>query len=195
MTKHITLEAARRVILEALKLDRGEQIRIVLEPDSSSFEKVQENRESELWSLDLQTGRSGREDGKFFDIRPMDRGGYTQLALYQEPNVPESASGRIVGQNIIEVNRRGLIRVRETNGLNGRVIEANPSSISKGILAEPGHPSSGLFEADPQRIIGFIEVVMLRTEFPDEEGMTPEQIRRESTDGRLLASLAKLGLL
>ena len=192
MKEIITLEEARRRL--------GEGVVICLEPDAILERKVAEDKAAELWCFDPVTGRSGRGDGKFHDARYVERGGWGQIALYEEPNVPQPADPtmpRVVGHVVIETTRKYgalLVRVRKATGLNGGMLELKPSSISKGELAEKGLKPVGDIESNPQRIVGMIAVYVMETDFPEEEGRTVIQFGRHSTDGRSLAALAKAGL-
>jgi hypothetical protein len=177
---------------------------ICLEPREVAEKKLAEGKEAELWGIDLVAGRICRGDGKFHDARVVSRGNYNQLVLHEEPNVPQPESGsgfselplyRVVGHVIVAMNNRGLVRVRWANGLNGKVLELLPSSISKDQLAEKGMQPVGYIESNPQRIEGMIAVYFVRgADFPAEEGMDPDEFRNQSTDGRSLAALAKAGL-
>ncbi len=178
----------------------GRPVKFCLESDEIRKKKIAEGKEAELWCFDPATGRSCRGDGKFCDARYVDRGGWGQIALYEEPNVPQSADPtmpRIVGHVVIETTRKYgalLVRVRKATGLNGGILELKPSSISKGELAEKGLKPVGFIETNPQRIEGIIAVYVVEMDFPEAEGMTVIQFGRHSTDGRSLAALAKAGL-
>ena len=174
----------------------GRKVLFCLEPDEVRKKKIAEGKEGELWCFDPATGRISRGDGKYCDARYVDRGGWGQVALYEEPDVPQPADGgpRIVGHVIVEKNQHGLVRVRRAKSLNGEVLELQPSSISKGELAKKGLIPLDFIESNPQRIKGVIAVYLVDTGFPDSEGMTPDDFRGESTDCRSLAALAKAGL-
>jgi hypothetical protein len=178
----------------------GPGVVICLEPDEVRDAKYKAGKMSELWCFDPATGRISRGDGKFCDARYVDRGGWGQIVLYEEPNVPQPADPtmpRIVGHVVIETTRKYgalLVRVRKATGLNGGILELKPSSISKGELAERSLEPVGYFEANPQRIMGMIAVYLVETDFPEEEGRTVLQFFKHSTDGRSLAALAKAGL-
>lgn len=191
MKEIITLEEARRRL--------GENVVVCLEPDDVRGAKIGGGKNDELWCFDPATGRSGRGDGKFCDARYVDRGGWGQIALYEEPNVPapEDGSPRVVGHVVIEVNNFAAprVHVRHAKGLNGEILELKPSSISKGELAEKGTKPVGTFvESNPQRIVGVMEVYVAVVDFPDAEGMIPDDFRKQSTEGRSLSALAKAGL-
>ncbi len=190
MVQIIVLEEARRRL--------GEDVVVCLELDPILTKKVEDGKEAELWCFDPATGRSGRGDGKFFDGRYVDRGGWGQLVLYEEPNLsqPEDGSSRVVGHVIVEWNHQHgqiKVRVRKAKGLNGEMLELKPSSISKGELAEKGLEPVGYIESNPQRIVGMIAVYSVEVNaIPEAELMTPAEFRKQSTDGRSLAALAKV---
>ncbi|MFH2136362.1 MAG: hypothetical protein ABII19_01860 [Patescibacteria group bacterium] len=169
---------------------------IYLEPEAIVKKKLTEGKGTELWIYFPDLGRIARGDGKFFDILTVDRGGWFQPVIHEERHVPtpEDGSPRVVGHVIVETNGRGFVRVRRAKGLNGEILELKPSSLSKGELAEKGLLPHGYFESNPQRIEGMIAAYLALVDFPDEEGMTPSEFRRQSTDGRSLAALAKVGL-
>ena len=182
----------------------GRPVKFCLEPDEIREKKIAEGKGAELWCFDPATGRITRGDGKFCDARVVSRGNYNQLALHEEPNVPQPEVGsgfselpyfRIVGHVIVAMNNRGLVRVRRADGLNGKLLELLPSSISKDQLAEKGMQPIGYIESNPQRIEEMIAVYFMRdVDFPAEEGMDPDEFRKQSTDCRSLAALAKAGL-
>ncbi|MBI5071339.1 hypothetical protein HZB93_00350 [Candidatus Falkowbacteria bacterium] len=185
MPEIITLEEAQRRL--------GENVVVCLEPDDVRGAKIGGGKAAELWCFDPATGRSGRGDGKFHDARYVDRGGWGQIALYEEPNVPppEDGSPRVVGHVVIEMNRYGAprVRVRRTKGLNGEVLELRPSSISKGELADKGKLvgnfyDSNFFESNPQRIAGVIAVYLRERRLPGcgghDPGRVPEAVHRRS---------------
>lgn len=183
----------------------GRPVLFCLEPEEIRRKKIAEGKEAELWCFDPATGRISRGDGKFHDARVVSRGDYNQLALHEEPNVPQPESGsgfselplyRVVGHVVIELTsyRPPRVRVRKAKGLNGEILELAPSSVSKGVLAEKGMQPVGYIESNPQRIEGMIAVYLVHADFPDEEGMTPDEFRKQSRDARSLAALAKAGL-
>ncbi len=173
---------------------------IYLEPEAIVKKKLAEGKGTELWIYLPDLGRIARGDRKFFDILTVDRGGWFQPVVHEEPSVPQPADPtmpRVVGHVVIETTRKYgalLVRVRKATGLNGGMLELKPSSISKGELAEKGLKPVGFIEANPQRIEGMIAVYVMETDFPEEEGMTVIQFGRHSTDGRSLAALRKAGL-
>jgi hypothetical protein len=165
----------------------GENVRICLEPPDRLARA--EDPDS-LWVFNPATGVSGRGDGKFFQVEYVDRGGWGQLAIREEPNAPQ---GRTVGQVVVQVNAKNQVRFRRTKGLNGEVLELHPSSLSKGELVEHG-AGVGLIETNPQRIIGTVQALLVYGEFPDEEAMWVTDFIEQSTDGRSLAALLALGV-
>lgn len=192
----ITLaEAVRRL---------GSDVTICLEPNNILQAKTKKDDEgndksSELWVFDPATGRSGRGDGKFFDCRYFDRGGWGQLGIYEEPGIELAEDTRVVGHVVVQTMIRDgqrLIRVRKAKGLRREIFEFKPSSYSKNELCskENCRPSS-VSEANPQRIDGDMLHFLLEEEFPVEEGMSVAEFVAKTTDGRSLNALAKVGLL
>lgn len=172
----ITLEEARRRL--------GENVVVALEPGAQ-------------WVFDPGTGRSGRLDGRFFDIRSFNRGNYWQLGVCEEPGVtvPEGEP-RIVGNLKISRNANGLIKSRMNRALDGSEFrEAVISSLSNPELVryEEAAVLTALILANPQRIDGYIRVFLVDEEFSDTEGVLPSELRT-TTDGRTLSALAALGL-
>ncbi|MBI4133257.1 hypothetical protein HY478_01450 [Candidatus Uhrbacteria bacterium] len=195
--------------MEEVRAQLGDDVVICLEPEAVRLEKTDPaakeaaakagkgDPEQELWVFDPKTGRSGRGDQKFFDVRVVDRGGWNQLVVFEEPGLADPPEGerRVIGHVIVDVNPRGMVRHRTAKGLNGGMLELKPSSVSKGDLAGGEETPVGYFEANPQRIGGgYIAVYRHEVDFPDEEGMTPVDFRAQSTDGRSLSALAKCGL-
>ncbi len=177
MSEIISQEEARRRL--------GEDVVIGLEPKNE-------------WVFDIEKGAIRRTDGRFHDGRVVQHpGGWYVLAIHEEPNTPEPSDGshRIVGHTIVDLNPRGLVRVRTNKGLNGTIQELKPSSLSKGELESEGRAPDAVLEANPQRLTGFIAVYLNRVEFDDTEGMTPGEFVSKSTDGRSISALAKLKLL
>src|SRR3990167_8184728 len=117
--KLISFEDARRALESAF----GEPVTICLESGESLAAKEAAGKQDELWRFDLGPDnlawRITRGDGKFFDIRWADRGGYGHPQIFEEPNLPTPPEGerRIVGHVIVEANRSGLVRVRTAKGL------------------------------------------------------------------------------
>ena len=172
----ITLEEALRRL--------GENTVVALTPDQQ-------------WVFDPATGRSGRPDGKFFDVRPYDRGGYWQIGVCEEPNleVPEGEL-RIVGNLKIAINPHGFIKSRTNRGLDGREFhEAVLSSLSNPELVEfdLSAVKTAIVQANPQRIDGYIRLFLVEEDFDDTQGVLAAQLR-DTTDGRTLAAIAALGL-
>lgn len=189
--QYITLEDAKKR-LEGIF---GE-VRIVLEPDSIFEQKIVQKKEAELWCFDPATGRIDRADQRFHDARYVDRGGYGQVAIYEEPSVPQPVDGspRIVAQVVVTMTDSQSLCVRRTPGLNGEVVELQPSSLSKGELASGEKIAKrGLIESNPQRIQGVMEAVLVFENTSTAEKMSPEAFRAVSTDCRSLGALAALG--
>jgi hypothetical protein len=154
------MSAERNIIsLEEAGRTLGENVIISLEPKN---DKPQ-------WHFDPKDGVIRRLDGKFCEGRVVDRGPFSQLAIIEEPNKPEGTN--LIGQVVVEFDHEnGLVKTRRNKGLNGEVLELKPSSLSKGEITEKGK-KCGLFEANPQRIGGgYVEVVLIETELPIEEG-------------------------
>ncbi|MBI5370105.1 hypothetical protein HZA85_02880 [Candidatus Uhrbacteria bacterium] len=175
----------------------GDRAVIFLEPADFVDAKVAAGREAELWVFDLATGQIRRGDGKFHALGVVAHpGGWNLGAVIEEPNTASPAEGpHIVGHIVVDVNPRGFVRVRTAKGLNGPVMELKPSSLSKGELEASGGAPDGIVEANPQRIVGTMAVFRNDVDFPDEEGMMPREFVAQSTDGRSIAAVAKLGLL
>lgn len=175
----------------------GDDVVICLEPNSTLTAKVDGGKTDELWVFDPTTGRMGRGDGRFFAVDGyVDRGGWGHPGVIEEPGLPFPEDGpRIIGHVIVEVNGSGLVRARDGKGLNGPILELAPSSISKGDLAGDEETPIGFVEANPQRIGGgLIAVYLHHSDFADADGITPDNFRKRSTDGRSLSALAKCGL-
>lgn len=184
MSTFITLEDARQKL--------GEDTFIVLEPAEAVEAKRAADKETELWGFDLATGQIRRGDGKFHAAGVVRHpGGWNLCAIIEEPDNPDA---EVIGHVIVDVNPRGLVRVRTNKGLSGEILELKPSSLSKGELDASGRDPDGLFEANPQRLKGKIGVFRNNVDFPDEEGLAPAEFAKRSTDGRSLSALAVLGL-
>lgn len=191
-TRMINLTTAQELL--------GKNTVVCLEPDNIISDKIDSGKYPELWGFNVATAISGRGDNKFFDVRLIDRGGYHQLAIYEEPGV-ETKIGeiRVVGEIIIEISE-GIIVARKANGLNGPIYELKPSSISKGELAPENQKPIAFIESNPQRIMGLMAVYIVEREeppIPDKEKgeklMAFEKFCRLKTDdgrqdGRSLAA-------
>ena len=193
--RYITLEDANKI----LRASFGDDVRIVLEPDDVRTARANVGQEDQLWCFDPTTGRIARADGRFCaaGILPHPRG-YGQLVIIEEPSIPPTADGgpRIVGQISVRVNPRGLIKAQTVSGIDGEVLQVNQTSLSGAEPVDPENVSQTgrLLTHNPQRISGSVEVVLVLEDFPDSEGMTPEEFRSQSGDSRSLAALAVLGL-
>ena len=155
--------------------------------------------QGEKWVFYLNTGASGRLDGKFYDIVVDDSLGYEVLVLREEPKVsePEDGSPRIVGQVVVKVNEHGHVHVRQEKGLDGPVLAVAPSSVSKGELVDKHGP---VFNNNPKRIRGSVEAVLVEVnsndpELKDAQWMTPHSFVAESNDARSVTAVAKLLLV
>ncbi|MDO8617732.1 MAG: hypothetical protein Q7N87_02490 [Candidatus Uhrbacteria bacterium] len=189
----ISLEEARRRL--------GEGVLICLEPEATLVAKREAGKESDLWAFDSATGVSRRGDQRFFEVRMVDRGGYNQLAIYQEPGIPESTDGspRVIGYVFIELNTFGRLYVDRVQGLAGTVLQLFLGSRSNPKTQQPkeGETPIGHFYADPQRLTGVVAVYRRSTNWPepDVETMSVAEFRAQSRDGRSLAALAIAGLV
>lgn len=188
--KIISLEEAQKLLGNVV---------ICLEPEKTMQDKITAGKEKELWIFSPVTGVSGRGDKKFFEVRLIAREGFNQLVIWEEPGIEKPDDKRIVGQVIIEVWDNQII-ARKAKGVNGEILELKPSSISKGELAKNGVKPIGYIEANPQRIVGTIEVYMVKlseepTLKPGEELMYPTHFANKSTDARSLAALVAAGIL
>lgn len=167
----------------------GKNTVICVEPDGMMARKISDDKASELWGFNVYNAISGRGDRKYFDVRPIDRGGWYQLAIYEEPEIEaEEDEIRIVGQIIIEYCR-GIIVVREADGLNGPIFELKASSISKDQLAPEDSEPVAYFETNPQRIMGLVAVHLVKLpnlpEISDGEiYMAWEEFCKITNDGR-----------
>lgn len=177
----------------------GNNVVICLEPPETMEQKIEDGKGDQLWTLDPETGVSGRGDKKFFQVRLIDRGGFNQPVIYEEPSVEKSGDKRVVGQIIIETWDDQIV-VRKAKGVSGDILELKPSSISKGELVKNGIKPIGFIEANPQRIVGTIEVYKIKldeepTLKPGEELMYPSDFTEKSSDARSLAALAVAGII
>jgi hypothetical protein len=152
------------------------------------------------WVLDPERRCIRRLDGRFFEVRWFDRGAFGQPGIYEEPAGPDPHPGnpRIVGHVIITINPNEFVHVTKARGLDGNeFVQATMTSLSnpKAVTPPSGSEWTGLVQFNPQRIGGgFVSVYLVREEFPDEQGMTVEALKEQTTDGRTLAALAKIGL-
>lgn len=187
--KMITLTEAQTML--------GKNTVICLEPAEMMTKKINEGIASELWCFNVFTGISGRGDERYFDVRAIDRGGWIQLAIWEEPKIrAKSGEMRVVGDLIVE-SCRGIIVVREAEGLNGTIYELKASSISKGELAPENIDADAFIQSNPQRIMGtmaiyFIELDELPEASENEVHMSWEAFcqatKGNGQDGRSLAA-------
>lgn len=183
------------VSLAEVQARLGEEVTFIfLEPAEIIASRLAAGKEAELWGFDLATGQIRRGDKKFHAAGVIRHpGGWYLAAIIEEPGVTAPAEGpHIVGHVIVDVNPRGLIRVRTGKGLSGEILEVKPSSLSKGDLDSSGRTADGLYEVNPQRLLGTIAIFRHDVEFADEEGMTPSAFVAASTDGRSICAVAKL---
>lgn len=185
----ISLQQART----ALEAAYGPDIQVCLEPDDIMAKKVEQKKEAELWCFDFSTGYVGRDDQKFYQGRMVKHpGGWYVYALHEEPTLPQGEGPRLIGHMVVTVNGAGLLKVRKAKGLDEEVLEFQPSSVSKNEHGQVADQLQGAFYANCQRIQGAIGVYLRTEEFPIEQGMTPQDFRAQSTDGRSLSALAIL---
>ena len=171
----------------------GTDVFIMLESEGSCEKKTAAGKQDEIWGFSLLFGRLRRPDGKFHEAGVfLHPAGYEVLAINEEPTAPP---GVPIGHIIVDVNEHGFVRTRTNKGLSGEILELKPSSLSKGDLAASGRVPDGLpQQANPQRIIGAMGAYLNVCDFPDTEGMSPEQFRVTSADGRSHSALAAVGL-
>lgn len=196
MIQYITLADANEVLRAAFG---GNDVKIVLEPDEARIARRNADQEHVLWCFDPATGQIERGDNRFFDMRvDLHPQGYNNAMIFEEPGIPQPADGspRIVGQIVVTVNAHGRVKTRVGLGLDGEILELQPSSLSKAELADPAKivRTGRLLLSNPQRISGFMQPVLVAEEFPNEQGMTPEEFRQRSSDCRSLGALDALGL-
>ncbi len=174
-------------------------IRVSLEPQSIMDAKIAAGKEQELWVENPEKIAFERGDGKFCRADYVDRGGWGQIEIYEEPNVqaPLDGSPRIVGRIYLLVNSHGYCKVRSNVGLNGPILEANPTSISKDEHIPPGARITRRMyvEMNPQRLAGVVEMIVVFHEYPDEEGMPGRSALNVTTDARLICAIATSGVI
>jgi hypothetical protein len=188
MAKIISLDNLRDLMMG----NEGAGVLICMEPEEVLSQKTADGKAQELWVFDPATCVIRRGDGKFFQVEYIDRGGWGQMAIHEEPNLPD---GQLVGQVVVQMNAAGQVRVRRSKGLNGEILELSPSSQSKDEVLTDRGMLGGLLETNCQRIVGVVGAVLLSTEFPEEEAMWIDDFIIESKDSRSITALAKLGLL
>jgi len=189
----------RFVHVDVVRQELGADTFVVLEPADVWQKKLAEGKQDQVWGFDLTTGNIRRGDGELHEAGMFQHpAGHWMAAVNEQPKVVEldEEHRRIVGHVIIEKNAIGQVRIRQNQGLNGPILELQPSSITKGELADAKEKPVGYMEANPQRIRGFIAVYVRTMEFA--EGtivMTPAEFVAQSTDGRSITALVKAGLL
>lgn len=192
-------------IEEAAKLLGGQRIYLDLPNVIDEKEAKGEADEAKLWYLELgEDGRFwlGRADKGLFAIEFSRALGHLSMPIVvQQPGITElNADGkRVIGQVVLVVNPRGLVKTRAGTSYDGPIVEVNSASIHKivkeGISLAATQTLVGYFLADPKRISGFNAVHVVHEDFPDAEGMLPRDLAKATTDGRALAALAASGLL
>lgn len=166
----------------------GKNTVICREPDKMMTRKISEGTTEELWCFNVYSNISGRGDQKYFDVRIIDRGGWFQLAIWEEPKIrAENGEMRVVGDLIVE-SYEGIIVVRETEGLNGPIYELKASSMSKGELAPDDKDADAFIQSNPQRIMGtmaiyFIELNEMPIKSENEIFMSWERFCSKSKEG------------
>lgn len=202
--KYITPAQLQDALAKAFGTD--EPLRVCLEPEVIMESKLSDGRDDELWAYNPETSSIERGDGKFFRVDYVTRGRdadgtptWGQPRIYEEPNIaaPQDGGPRIVATIFLVVNPRGLIRTRTNDGLNGKILEANPTSISRGEkMPEGARLTRRLYiELNPQRLEGIVQVDVVLYDFPDNEGMPLMHFVQLSTDARSLAALAASAFL
>lgn len=192
-------------IEEAAKLLGGRRIYLDLPDVIAEKEAKGEAEEAKLWYLELT------EDGTFQlcrgDQRLMAVGFSRELGHLSMPMVIEdpwitevNADGkRVVGQVVVVVNPRGLVKTRSGTSYDGPTVEVHSASAHKIVKENLSFATTdtlvGYFNANPKRISGVIAVHLVREEFADSEGMSPQDIVKNTLDGRAVNAIAKAGLL
>lgn len=178
--KVISIEEAKELL--------GDNVVIALEPSGN-------------WVFDPNLNRIRRLDNRFYDIRMMDAGGYEVPAIYEEPAIqaPTNGGHRVIANIQISVNPRGRVKVQEARGdLDGDVTtQVLMSSLSNPeMVADASAQAEKIrdIKSNRNRISGHMRAFLVHTEFPDEEGMTPEELAEKTDDGRTLAALKAFGL-
>jgi hypothetical protein len=154
------------------------------------------------WVFDLETGRIRRLDNRFYDIRMMDAGGYEVPIIYEEPGIAEPsdpAEHRIIAFMRISVNPRGYVKVSDAPvDVDGhRTKQLVMSSLSNPEMVQDASDVASAkadIKSNRNRISGYMRAFRVDEEFPDEEGMLPDELAAQTTDGRTLAALRALGL-
>lgn len=193
MPTYITLAEAQERL--------GADVRICLEPEDRMQVALASDdpaKAAALWFFDPERGMIRREDQRFFQVEYVDRGGWGQPAIRQEPGIADPDSGeRITAYVRIMVNFRGFVKARVVPTLVGEILEVNPTSKSKDEPLPEGarRVRTAYVHADPQRIIDGIEADLVMHDFPDEEGMRMDVFVSMSQDCRSLGALAALRIL
>lgn len=132
--------------------------------------------------------------------------GYNLPIVHQEPKLGEDKRGadghRVVGSVFIKIDRRANIIVRENKGLEGPVLECEPSSRRKAEVGEGRLPTEAEVPVSTVRfdcqiiegsVTGYLEFVddIATVAKPGEKIMTVREYILATTDGRMLSHLAK----
>lgn len=140
---------------------------------------------------------TGRIDRKFHEGYSEEDGGYSRLAVNEEPlaPVPEDGTPKRIGAVVVCERADGKVRVERKGSLTEppfrlRLVRASNSNPKQ----PPPGEHRGWVEANNERLRGGlrggqIEVCYAKIEFPDGEAMTLEDFRRMSLDGPSRAAL------
>ena len=183
--------------LEEARTLLGGDAFILLEPEDVIAAKTAEQKEPELWGFDLSSKRIQRGDCRFHAAGVVAHpAGYHVAAIIEEYGTEAPAEGPRIGNQVgVDVNPRGIIRVRTAKGLNGQIWELKPSFLTTAALRRSRRAPDALTETHPHRVVGTTAIFRNDIEFPDTQGMTPTAFVAQSTDSRSIAAVAKLGLL
>lgn len=179
--------------------------RVLLEDDAS----LAKNGETGVYCLDADTWRMDCLDNRlcYGAVVKHPHKGYYLPEIFEEPKKTDrDAQGRrIIGHVIIKMDKQHRLIARKNFGLEGEVLELEPSSLRKaengeGRLADPNQTPDAAIRFNCQRIEGHGAVYL---QFVDDcmeaadptKGdivMTLEDYIAQSDDGRMLSALLKL---
>lgn len=149
------------------------------------------------------TGRkfvSGRIDRRFREGYSEEDGGYSRIAIREQPGDPAPTDGtqKRIGAILIHQRSDGKLRV-ERNAVGSLSDPTQrlrlPRASNSNQAALPGKHLGWMVSND--QVIkagvadGQIEVLYAQGDFPDDQAMTPSEIRASAIDGLSLAALAK----